>query len=183
MKLILTKILNKIQNSPFIVFISLIDLLISVLEKLYEILKGKLNLNNLDMELSYFEITVRIITVVFLFFLWRNFLKTKKSVEKNLNKINKHWYKQLKNSSKELTQNINESNRLLSNQIRFIHFNNEHKDLPKNEYLKKLTLVGGFSKDDLLEIGIDENLLNENDNLIFSKKVMQKFIDFQKELK
>ena len=175
------KLLDRIQNQPLIVFVSLLDLLFSLIEKTYEIFKGKIELNQIKMEYSYFEISIRILTVIFLYFLWKSFLKTKKSVEKNLNKSNEHWYQELKSSTKELTENINDSHRILSNQIRFIHFNNEYKDLPKEEYLKTLTLHGGFSKEDLLEIGIDESLIKENSKQLFSKNVMDKFLEFKNE--
>ncbi|WP_303316930.1 hypothetical protein Q4Q34_09005 [Flavivirga abyssicola] len=172
MKTKISKFLNKILNSPFIVFISLIDLLIGFFEKAYEITLKDLQINQIQMDASYFEISIRLLTVIFLYFLWRAFLRTKKSVEYHLNQTNEHWYK-------ELTK----LDRITNNKIRFIHFNNEYKDLPKEEYLKKLTLEGGFSKDDLLEIGVDEKLITENKNHLFSKNVMEKFLTFKKELK
>ncbi len=178
----LTKIFKKLINSPYVVLISLLDSIINVIQVFYKLLMGQTKLINIHMEASYFEISIRLLTVVFLFILWKSFLKTKKSAENHLNNINEHWHNQLKNTTEELTKNINDSHRILSNQIRFIHFNNEFKDLPKEEYFKKITLYGGFSKEDLIEIGVDEKLIKENDNKLFSKNVMDKFLAFKTEL-
>ena len=117
MKINFSKLSNKIQNHPLIVFIALLDLFINIILRAYELFLGKIKLNQINMEASYFEIAIRLLTVVFLYFLWKSFLKTKNSVEKNLNNLNEHWFQQTENSTKHLNNNINDSHRILSNKI------------------------------------------------------------------
>lgn len=177
--------MSKITNNPFIVFISLLDVLVSLITALYSFVKNKeTNFNDLNniLNMNYFEISIRIIATIFLFILWRNFLKTKNDIQDNMNKINEHWFNQLEKSTKEITNNINNSNRINHNKIRFIYFHNEYKNADNDEYFAALK-SNGFSREDLLEIGINETIINENKDKIFSKNVMEKFLEFKNELK
>lgn len=169
--------IKKLIQNPYILFISFLDIPLSFISNLREFIAnnkdniGFLTNLKLTINMNYFEICLRLITVLFLFVLWKQFLKEKADSEKSRIHI-----------ATELTNNLNHLSKITHNKFVYLFLLMNSKELSPLEFADKLTEFN-LSKDDLLEIGVPEDFINPmNDNLL-SLEQMKKYIEFKKSLK
>jgi hypothetical protein len=164
MKEIKTSLTNKflifISNNLWVTFLinikSLIDSLIWVKGLIFN------NLKMNDFTIDYNAVMLLILSV-FVYFMFKFMLKYIDFV------------------AEKTTNNINDLSRVLDLKIRYVNFENNHKSLDNDAYVKKI-IEYGFSKEDLEEIGVENIFLTVNKNRLLPKKVMEKFNDFKGEL-
>jgi hypothetical protein len=78
----------------------------------------------------------------------------------------------------KLTNNINDVNRKLDLKIRYVSFLLDHRDITDAAIFFTRLQEYGFSKEDLEEIGIDENFLKEHKDKILPRSLMKAYIAF-----
>lgn len=170
-------ILSKIITNPFIVLITILDIPLSFISNLSDFISNKKldigffeNLKN-TINMNYFEISIRIITVIFLFILWKQFLKEKEKSEKSRIYI-----------TTELTNNINTLSTQTHKKIKYLFLLFNSKDLTPLEFGDKLKEFN-LSIEDLKEIGVSEDFINPMKENLLNTDQINKLIEFKKSLK
>ncbi|MCZ2222054.1 MAG: hypothetical protein LC122_00270 [Chitinophagales bacterium] len=74
--------------------------------------------------------------------------------------------------SKTITNNLNDSNRILDNKIRYVDLKVENVNVSNDLFVKKL-IDNGFSKEELEEIGVNDDFINNNKDKLLPKKIIE----------
>lgn len=182
------QILKKIKTwfiGENITFILNIFSLFSIIKSIYETNINIENMSeyfnvlftNLSKNLSINDLMLFICTII-LFKVLRSYKKLKKDMINHINYISEELTKNMNIMGNELNDNFNNSNRILHNKIHYMDLYLANKHLTNDELIKKIN-DGGFSKEDLEEIGVNDEFLNSNKSKLLPRKVISKFIEFK----
>lgn len=181
MKKIINAITKFVTKNLWVTFLlnfkSIIDFSIWFFDKIKGIITmPKNNIMTTNFPLEYNDYMLLVVTVI-LYFILRAFLKMKKEADES----NTYWLESINTISQQLTDNLNDSARILNTKIRYVDFRLENKSLDNDNYIKKLH-NSGFSKEDLQEIGVDETFIKQNSNKLLPRTVIEKYKEFKYEL-
>jgi hypothetical protein len=80
--------------------------------------------------------------------------------------------------SSTITDNLNDSHRILMNRTRYLDVKIKHGHLPNNQFVKKLS-DNGLSKEDLKEIGVNDDFINANDKILLPREILKNYLSFK----
>jgi len=140
-----------------------------------------------EFNFDWWNFITKLIVVTLLWLLWKEYLKQKEDIKilleqsdalvKQSNEDGEHWYEQINNVAKEITRNLNESNRRHEIRIGYVDFYHENKGKDLTEYVKLLRKE--FSVEDLEEAGVPKKFIDG----IKDKLMPREFFDELRELK
>lgn len=171
---------KKVKSNPYVIFILAVSSVWGVVEKIIKTIKMFQSLNISELPIfswGFAADVLQIITVYIVFRLYKNFL----SSIRQINKVDEDRVRQINENFEYVTNNLNDSHRILTLKIRYVDLKVENPKLTNDQFIDKLH-EAGFSEDDLKEIGVDKNFILANNGKLLSKKVLEKYKAFKDEL-
>lgn len=172
------KIVNFIIKNLWITFLINIKALFDSLVWIFDIAKALFNYKLSPimipkLPLDYSDFMLLIVSVI-LYFVLKSVVKLKVETETLANGIN--------NGFTIITDNLNDSHRINDLKIRYVDFRLENKKLENDAFVNKLHNAG-FSKEDLVEIGVSDDFIKQNNEKLLPRIVIDKYKDFKNELR
>ncbi len=182
MKQVFANLKRRIENNLIFIFLLFSAKSVEVFVLLKEIYqKMKLTITEpqtkavweLICNFNWVDFCTQFIIILALYLILKRYVKIKNGLGVMVTEINDGFT--------QITDNVYKSESILNTKIRYVDFRITNKDLDNDKYLQKLHSEG-FSKEDLIEIGVDEKFLEQNKDKLLPRTVIEKYKEFKFEL-
>lgn len=177
------------NSNQYWIFILAVYATIEIIKTVWDTIEGTANKITTMWDLPIFqwhfvENIIQVLTVIVLYRIFRRYNRAKAEMEhlvQQINAINENTYKDMTSGFSQLTNNINDLHRILDLKIRYVDFSTSNTNIDDGTFILKLH-AAGFSKEDLVEIGVNEEFIKKNSSRLLPRAVIDKFKAFKAEL-